>query len=267
MSHNQNKEGEIKELEKKLEHLKKQQENKNNINPYLMPIAIIIAGFLVAGAVLYSQNNNPNPQVASAIQTQQPLSGGSSGNVIPVSSEDHIKGDPNALVKIIEFSDFECPFCKVFHTIMGEIMNNYGKRGKVAWIYRHLPVDNIHTKARKEAVASECANEIGGNTAFWKYAGRIFEITPSNDNLDLSLLSEIAEYSGVAGVAFDECLESGRYDEHIENDFRDAINSGANGTPYTIILSQNGTTFPLNGAQTYATLASFIELALKEGNN
>src|SRR3546814_2871400 len=66
-------------------------------------------------------------------------------------------GSPDASVKVIEFSDFECPFCKGFHRTMGQVMEEYGQDGKVAWVYRHFPIDSIHSKARKEAQASECA--------------------------------------------------------------------------------------------------------------
>src|SRR3546814_15691189 len=97
-------------------------------------------------------------------------------------------GSPDASVKVIEFSDFECPFCKGFHRTMGQVMEAYGQDGKVAWVYRHFPIDSIHSKARKEAQASECAAELGGNDAFWAYAETPFDVTPSNDRLDLALL-------------------------------------------------------------------------------
>src|SRR3546814_8173358 len=71
-----------------------------------------------------------------------------SGAVRPVSGEDHVMGSPDASVKVIEFSDFECPFCKGFHRTMGQVMEEYGQDGKVAWVYRHFPIDSIHSKAR-----------------------------------------------------------------------------------------------------------------------
>ena len=86
--------------------------------------------------------------------------------VKPVSAEDHIRGNVNAAVKVIEFSDFECPFCKGFHATMKQVMTVHEKDGKIAWVYRHFPLDQIHSKARKEAQAAECAAEQGGNKAF-----------------------------------------------------------------------------------------------------
>ena len=188
--------------------------------------------------------------------------------VKPVDSEDHIIGDPAAPVKVVEFSDFECPFCKRFHRTMKRVMDEYGKDGRVAWVYRHYPLDSLHSKARKEAQAAECAGELDGNNAFWAFADRLFEVTPSNDRLDLAMLPRIADEIGLDRAKFEACLRGdargGKYAGHIEADFQDAVTSGGNGTPYTLVITPNGTIFPINGAQPYAAVRSIIELALKE---
>ncbi len=189
-------------------------------------------------------------------------------SVRPVNGEDHILGSPDAPVKLIEFSDFECPFCKRFHLTMKRLMDEYGEDGKVAWVYRHFPIDSIHSKARKEAQAAECANELGGNEAFWAYADRLYEVTPSNDRLDLWLLPEFAEEIGLDRAAFEACLEGdsrgGKYAAHIEADVQDATASGGTGTPYSLVIAPNGKTFPINGAQPYAAVKAIIDLALRE---
>lgn len=98
-------------------------------------------------------------------------------------------GEEENSVYVIEYSDLECPFCKRFHEAMLEVMKEFDTRGQeVTWIYRHFPLDQIHSQARKEAEATECAAELGGNEAFWNYTNKLFEITPSNDGLDLKLL-------------------------------------------------------------------------------
>ena len=151
---------------------------------------------------------------------------------------------------------------------MKRLMNEYGKDGKVAWVYRHFPLDSLHSKARKEAQAAECANELGGNEAFWAYTDRLYEVAPSNDRLDLALLPEFAEEIGLDRAAIETCLEGdargGKYAAHIEADVQDAIASGGTGTPYSLVIAPNGTTYPINGAQPYAALKSIIDLALKE---
>jgi protein-disulfide isomerase len=147
-------------------------------------------------------------------------------------------------------------------------MDEYGKDGKVAWVYRHFPLDELHPKARKEAQAAECANEIGGNDAFWAYSDKLFEVTPSNNQLDLSLLPQIAAEIGLGRAKFEACLtgdaRGGKYAGHIQSDYENASASGGLGTPYSIVIAPNGKSFPITGAQPYSVVKSLIDLALKE---
>ncbi len=106
--------------------------------------------------------------------------------VRPISPDEHILGNVNAKIIIVEYSDLECPFCKVFHTTMHQVVEK--NNGDVAWVYRHYPITQLHSKAFHEAEATECAWEQGGNETFWKYTDRIFEITQSNNRLDESEL-------------------------------------------------------------------------------
>ena len=145
----------------------------------------------------------PKGRVTAQQPVTEPSRSAASKAVKPVNVKDHILGRADAQVKIVEFSDLECPFCKRVHPTLKRIMEEYGESGKVAWIYRHFPLDTLHKKARKEAQATECANELGGNKAFWAYTDKLFEITPSNDRLDLSLLPKIAEDIGVDRAAFE----------------------------------------------------------------
>lgn len=183
----------------------------------------------------------------------------------PVSkSSDHIRGNPDAPVTLIEYSDFECPFCKKFHPTVKKLVDESG--GRVRWVYRHFPLDELHPgKARKEAVASECATELGGNEAFWKFADRFFELTPSNNRTDIdTVLPQIAGEIGLDKARFAACLASGRHDRRIEQDVQEAVASGGRGTPWSLILSKSGKTYPLSGAQPYAAVKQLVDLALEE---
>lgn len=239
------------------------------INRYLTPLSILVAGVLIAGAVVYTRQASTNSTLGSSVganQPQQPspavLDTGSAENVNPVNEQDHIRGNPAAPVKLVEFSDLECPFCKSFHPTAQQIVDDYPDQ--VAWVYRHFPLDAIHSKARQEAVATECANELEGNDKFWEYTDKIFEITPSNDGLDLAQLPQIAQDIGLNRAEFAECFESGKFDNHIQEDADDAVASGGSGTPYSVVIAANGKTFPVNGAQPYSAVKSIIDLALKE---
>lgn len=236
-------------------------EPQNNPEPkrdYVLPASILIAALLVSLSLVYnagkkpdagSSAENPSPSLAGNVAGAVPQS--PENNVRPVSSADHVFGDPNASVKIIEFSDLECPFCKRFHYTMKQVVEAY--KGKVAWVYRHSPIDQLHPKARKEAEASECAAELGGNTKFWAYIDRLFELTPSNNGLDPALLPKIATDVGLDGAKFTACVASGKYATKISSDLADAENSGGGGTPYSIVIAPNGKKTVISGALPFAS--------------
>lgn len=229
-----------------------------------IPIAIIISGVLIAGAVYLGTSKGANTVAVNNQQPQQVAQQtGDLEKMKAVASDDHVRGNPDAPVKIVEYSDTECPFCKRFHTTMQEVMSEYGKDGKVAWVYRHFPLDQLHSKARKEAVALECANEQGGNDKFWSYADRLYEITPANNGLDPAELPKIAQYVGLDVGKFNTCLGSTKYDAHIEEEVQNATATGGNGTPWSIVVAKNGKKYPLSGAQPYASVKQLIDIALQ----
>jgi protein-disulfide isomerase len=233
-------------------------------NTLLIPAAIIVAGALIAGAV-YFDSRNASEGVASSQSQNTGQQSKELDKLRPIDSGDHIRGNPNAPVKIVEYSDTECPFCKRFHETLKQVMDEYGESGKVAWVYRHFPLDQLHPiKARNEATALECANELGGNEKFWAYADRLFEITPSNNNLDQAELPNIANYVGLDLDKFNSCLSSGKYAEHIESEVKNALETGGQGTPWSIVFGKNGKKYPLSGAQPYASVKQLIDLALQE---
>lgn len=108
--------------------------------------------------------------------TKRILQGGAQSKDVkirPVTSDDHIVGNINAKIVIVEYSDLDCPFCKSFHNTMHRVVKE--SNGDVAWVYRHYPITQLHPNAYQKAEATECAWEQGGNTAFWKYADKVFE--------------------------------------------------------------------------------------------
>lgn len=239
-----------------------------NYNKLAMPAAIVLAGVLISGAVIYSLNKKSTPRAESesASLAQNIQSAPSIDNVKPVSIDrDHILGNPAAPIKIVEYSDTECPFCKNFHETMHQMIQEYD--GQVAWVYRHFPLHQIHPKAIPEAEATECVAELGGNTAFWAYLDRIFEITPSNNGLDLALLPEIAEFVGIDRTAFEECFNSRRHAQKIADNYNDAVNSGGRGTPYNVIIAPNGQKTALPGALPYSSVKTVLDKILEQNSN
>jgi len=158
-------------------------ENKSNL---ALPIAIVIAGLLVAGAMFYTNKGADKAGVPAQKKVTEAFS------VATVTDADSILGSKDADIVVIEYSDTECPFCKTFHATMQKIMDVYGKDNKVAWVYRHMPVEGLHKKAIPEAVAIECAKVQGGNETFWNYINEVYKRTSSNDSLPETELSKIA---------------------------------------------------------------------------
>lgn len=236
---------------------------------YLIPLAIIIAGGLIVGAVFINNDSGRDNLATTNTETGQQVQPGPVGTtdaVREVTSEDHIKGNPDAPVKIVEYSDFECPFCKRFHDTINQVMEEIGDSGEVAWVFRQFPLDQLHpVKARAEAVASECAAELGGNNAFWQFADRFMELTPSNNRTEIdTIIPQIVREIGLNEKEFQICFKSGKYDDHIESDIANAIATGGRGTPWSVIIAPNGKTFPLNGAQPFEVVMQLIEIAKKE---
>lgn len=228
---------------------------------YLLPASIMIAGVLVTVALFYNAGkkteNQPADLRGAAVNRELP----SPDNMKPVSETDHIFGNPNAPVKVVEFSDLECPFCKSFHATMHQIVRAYD--GQVAWVYRHFPLPQLHPKAPDEARASECAAKLGGNDKFWSFIDKIFEVTPSNNGLDLAELPKIAGDIGLDVKEFSSCFSSDYGQDRVQNDVLDAGNSGARGTPYSVVVDKNGKRIVIPGALPFEQVNAIISTALK----
>lgn len=215
----------------------------------------------MAGA-LYFSNIQATKQAKNTPPTQAGTERGMTGEPRPVTNDDHILGNPNADVVIIEYSDTGCPFCKVFHPTLQRIVDEYGKDGRVAWVYRHFPIDQLHKKARKEAEASECAYDQGGNAKFWMYINMIYEKTPSNDGLDASELPKFAKEIGLDVKKFNDCLSSGKFASKVQADYDDGVKAGVRGTPHSILITKDGVKTPISGAASYESMKSTIDALL-----
>ena len=222
---------------------------------YAVPFAIVIAGIAIAGAIYFGDNKKTVPAVAAGKPQV-------AGTVDPVTPVDHILGNPNAEVIIVEYSDTECPFCKSFHSTMQRVMGEYGDSGKVAWVYRHFPLP-FHSKAPKEAEATECANKLGGNVKFWEYTNKIFEVTLGNNQLDPAELPKIAKTVGLDVTAFNTCLASGEMKAIVDANMASGNKAGVSGTPHSIVLVDGKVVTAINGAQPYEQVKAVIDELLK----
>ena len=226
---------------------------------YLIPSAVIVAGFIIAAAVVYSSNSSIFTGGVAAVGSGDTVKEQNFGNanspaaqnVASVNGNDHIRGNSKAPVKIIEFSDIECPFCKRFHPTVKQIVDEY--KGQVAWVYRHFPLESIHSRARRAAEASECANRQG---KFWEYHDKLFE---NQQSLDINSLKNYASQIGLDNSKFNTCLDRNEAASKVASDLQQATDAQGRGTPYFVLINKDGETIVVSGAQPWQSFTSAIQ--------
>lgn len=196
------------------------------------------------GTVAGVEDTNPSPTDAPAAPTA-PVD-------ITVTDQDHVRGDKNAPVTIVEYSDFECPFCARHLPTVEKIMQEYD--GQVRLIYRHFPL-SFHPQAQKAAEASECASEQG---KFWEMHDKLFAMNEAG-TLSLENFKKAAGELGLKQAQFDSCLNDGKYADRVQSDFSQGSQYGVNGTPATFV---NGKL--VSGAVPFESFKTVIDQALAD---
>ncbi len=229
-------------------------------NVMAIPAAIIIGFALIALSIYLSGGKEVTD--TNVGENQPAENEGDISNITPVNESDHIRGNPNAPLVIVEYSDFDCPFCKTFHNTMQQIMDEYGPTGEVAWVYRQLPLPSLHPSAAHIAEASECVAELGGDEAFWKFADMVFGERAVNELTNVALLPEMAVSAGVVESDYQSCIDSGRNRSLVEEDVQNAISIGARGTPYSVVIAGDQM-MTINGAQPYDQVKLLVDGLLR----
>ncbi|MHB8494743.1 MAG: DsbA family protein [Casimicrobiaceae bacterium] len=176
---------------------------------------------------------------------------------------DHIRGNLSADVSLIEYSDFECPFCKRFHDTPKEVLKHYG--GRVNWVLRNYPLAFHDPAAQNEALAAECVARLSGNDAYWKYADALFAITRSNGTglpADKSV-DKLAEADGIKSAALTRCMGDPSIAKRVQEDIDDGNAAGVTGTPTTVVRNnRTGASQAVVGAVPIGTLLPVIDQLL-----
>lgn len=222
-------------------------------NKWLIPGAIVVAGVLIAGAMFIGGRD-------SDVDTPAELPGEAEVVFNEVESDDHILGNPGARIKIIEYSDIDCPFCSDFHTTMHRVIDEYGQSGEVAWVYRHFPIVQLHPDARVKSNATECVADLAGETAFWNYLDALFE----REDESISNLDDIAVEMGVNQEEFSSCLEDREFDDEVQEEFEDAQRAGARGTPHSLIVVDGEFITDIQGALPFDGVKSQIDTIISQ---
>lgn len=218
-------------------------------NNLLIAISITISGGLIGGAVLMSNNKTDNPPFAQAYteSTNQAFR--------DIQENDFVYGKRNAQLTIVEYSDYECPFCARLHKSLKELVDS--RPSDVNWVFRDFPV---HKEAWNTSYAATCIGKISGNDAFWDFSNIMFE---NQGSLDSKLYIETAKQFGITANQLESCMNSSETQKIVTDNFEEAQRAGARGTPYSILINTNGQLSPLSGALPITTLNTVINQALE----
>ncbi len=196
-----------------------------------------------------------------AAQPERPptgkLSAEQAKKVVAVSDKDHIQGSKDAEVFLIEYSDYECPFCSRFHATAQQVVDEYA--GQVAWVYRHFPLDQMHKNARSAAEAAECIAEIKGESAWWSFTNALYE-----DQTKVGDFIAVASGIGVDSTALQTCLDGEKYAEKVDDQHKGGLAAGVTGTPGNIVVNKKGEAWLIPGALPFEQLKTTIDEALQD---
>ena len=200
-------------------------------NQYLIPGAIVIAGIIIAISIALSGGGSGNVSQGGSVLEAK---------VDPVTTEDHVRGPQDADVYLIEFSDFRCHFCGVFHETARQLLAEYEG---LAWVYRHTPYQPGGYEA---SIASECVARQGGSALFWEFADKAFA---EQGSLSDAWYKQFVTEKGLDMEAFIACQEdTATHDALFQKHIANAQEIGGQGTPYSVLLTKNGDMVKFSGA-------------------
>lgn len=216
--------------------------NSNNLG---IPIAIVVSGLFVSVALYFGLQGFP-PLGGQALGTASGTETGSTAGVVATQipqptqpsntkisvDDDPVLGNPDAPVTVIEFSDYECPFCKrSFDDMLVKLKAEYVATGKVKMVLRDFPLSFHEPKATEEAVAANCAREQGGDSVYVAYHNKIFAYALSNGAGTSKSLSDIAVEIGIDRTKFESCIANNDYEAEVQKDISDGNAAFVGGTP------------------------------------
>lgn len=225
---------------------------------FIILLVMMLKGIDLGSATTKTANTNKNTNTvtAAANDTADADTAGVAGTVDTASLR-NIRGEGD--YTIVEYSDTECPFCKRFHETMLQVMENYN--GQVRWAYKHLPLESLHSKAPREANATECAADQG---KFWEYYDLLMDRTTSNDGLPDEELFTMADDLGLDRTKFDDCLENETFNDRVLADSSEATSLGGRGTPFSVIIDKDGNIVDaIEGALPYTSVAQTLDALVK----
>lgn len=228
--------------------------NKNN--SLIFSLVLVLSGVIIAGGIFLYRIN-----FVDSLKKDNIVVINEDNKINPVSEDDHILGSPNADVIIIEYSDFECPYCKEFHNMMRLAMESFGPNERLAWVYRHSPRQGESPVSLRTSKISECVSSQYGESKFWQFTNKVFDKAPSS--LEENNTYSIVEELGLNSEDIRECVEGEEVMAEIQKDIDDVkyLSSLDNefGTPYNVILTKTSEPFTFSGSIPYVMLEDIIQ--------
>lgn len=220
---------------------------------WALPVAIITAGVIVATATYVVRIHNHVAYEA-----------GDPSVIRPVTPNDHLIGNPTAPVMVVEYGDIDSEFTKKFNSIMEQLMVEYAPGGKVAWVFRHFPIIALHPNAASHASAAECISSLAGPESFWRFLDAVAAQAPGANQFNPKDYPTLLLGLGVSKDAFALCVSKGTFEQHVQDDYTNAILAGATGSPHIILVIKGQRPVPISGALPYTSMKKVIDEALKK---
>jgi len=242
---------------------------KSTFNKLLIGIvaALVVSSFLGGYIVGSGEIKNSLLQPSQPTEQSQPTQltqDTDPGRILVSSDDDPVKGNLEASVTVVEFSDYQCPFCaRFFRDTLPDLRQDYIDTGKVKFVYRAFPLESIHSNAISSALAAECANE---QEKFWEYHDKLFQSQGEWASLSKggssNKFKEFAADLGLNSDKFSSCFDSGKYLNEINKDYQDGVKYGTSGTPAFFIGNDKNGYIKIVGAQPYSVFQQIIDQEL-----
>ena len=216
---------------------------QNNTNTTVLAASILVGFALVAGAIFFSGGTSTSGIFGHGNNAQEQMTQS------PKRTDDslrHVYGNLDAKTTVVEFSDYECPFCSRLHPTLKKLVDE--SDGAINWEYRHLPL-SIHANAEPSAKAAECVAQLEGNDAFWSYSDALLG---NQRGLTADFLQTQAIALGIDAQEYLSCIASNEIAQRVQTDTQHALALGGSGTPFNVVEFEDGTTRSASGALPYA---------------
>ncbi|MBI1862776.1 DsbA family protein [Candidatus Microgenomates bacterium] len=224
----------------------------------ILVIVLIILAFFAGYFYFKAQNLEKGAAAGGTKQAQQQPAAPTNLKIKKPSTDEHWRGNKDARIVMVEYSDLECPFCKRIHPDLVKLYNDNG--GKVAWVFRHFPL-SFHPKAQKSAESTECVTKELGNDGFWKMTDAIYEKMPT---IELADLPATAASVGANEGTVKQCIDAGDTASVVKADQDEGTKIGVQATPTTVFYdTKTGKSQTVEGAVPYDQLKQVLDTMLK----